>query len=168
MANQVQDQRRYAAEQVAAERASAEQRLSKMQKDSERRIQALHDQVITSEAVVAYATSTAGRGAVFPAISRKIKAIRLMRSGLFDAEWYVTTYPDALQSGMSPAAHYLETGFSRSYRPNPFFDTRFYLDRNEDVRREARGRRVDEIAAPAPAADDGADPRDGDDGERDG
>ena len=35
----------------------------------------------------------------------------------------------------SGCALYLEIGFARGYKPNPFFDTRFYLQENEDVRR---------------------------------
>ena len=62
-------------------------------------------------------------------------ARRLGRSGLLDPSWYRATYPDVAGSGLAAAEHYLEIGFCRGYRPNPFFDTRGYLERYEDVRR---------------------------------
>ena len=36
---------------------------------------------------------------------------------------------------LAAAEHYLEEGFCRGYRANPLFDTRWYLERYEDVRR---------------------------------
>jgi hypothetical protein len=60
---------------------------------------------------------------------------QLLKSGLFDASWYVGEYPDVARSGRSPARHYLEEGYLLGYRPNPLFDSRWYLQRYEDVRR---------------------------------
>jgi hypothetical protein len=60
---------------------------------------------------------------------------QLLKSGLFDASWYVGEYPDVAKSRRSPARHYLEEGYLLGYRPNPLFDSRWYLQRYEDVRR---------------------------------
>jgi hypothetical protein len=67
------------------------------------------------------------------AASRKL-AKRLLASGLFEEEFYREQYPDA-PSAVGAAEHYVEAGSSSGYRPNAFFDTRWYLDRYEDVRR---------------------------------
>jgi hypothetical protein len=71
-----------------------------------------------------------------PSIGRSYRLERkLIRSGLFDEDWYKSEYPEAAKSGLSAARHYLDEGFCRGCRPNPFFDTRWYLERYEDVRR---------------------------------
>jgi hypothetical protein len=66
--------------------------------------------------------------------SRRLER-KLIRSRLFDVDWYKSKYKDVDESGLSPAMHYLETGYLRGYRPNPFFDTHWYMERYEDVRR---------------------------------
>jgi hypothetical protein len=71
-----------------------------------------------------------------PSIGRSYRLERkLIRSGLFDEDWYKSEYPEAAKSGLSAARHYLDEGFCRGCRPNPFFDTRWYLERYEYVRR---------------------------------
>ncbi len=95
-------------------------------------MRAVGAQLVDVEAALSRAR--AGNGLI-PAISRALTARKLMRSGLIEPEWYHQTYPDARESGLTPAAHYLEIGFARGYKPNPFFDTRFYLELNEDVLR---------------------------------
>jgi hypothetical protein len=47
-------------------------------------------------------------------------------SGLFDVDWYLTTYPDVAASGMDPIDHYLRIGAALGYNPNPLFDTNYY------------------------------------------
>jgi hypothetical protein len=59
----------------------------------------------------------------------------LVRSGLFDAAWYVCQYPETASDDRSPVEHYLAEGYLRGYRPNPLFDSRWYLEHYEDVRR---------------------------------
>jgi hypothetical protein len=74
---------------------------------------------------------------------RERLARRLLRSGLFDAEFYRTAYLQtapkasgrAAKGDSAAAEHYLIVGFCQGCRPNPLFDTRWYLDRYEDVRR---------------------------------
>ena len=45
---------------------------------------------------------------------------------LFDAAYYVHTYPDAAASGLDPFLHYILIGGRRGYDPNSDFDTAFY------------------------------------------
>ena len=52
---------------------------------------------------------------------------------LFDAGWYVATYPDVKDCGRSPLAHYLEVGSARGRRPNPLFQPEWYRSQNPDV-----------------------------------
>ena len=64
----------------------------------------------------------------------------LLRSGLFDAEWYGKTYPDVTASEADPLRHFLQHGSYEDRSPGPGFDTMAYLRRNPDVfdaRREA-------------------------------
>jgi hypothetical protein len=50
----------------------------------------------------------------------------IRNSGLFDAEYYRTRYPDAADSGLDPIDHYLSIGAARGYDPSPLFDTGYY------------------------------------------
>jgi glycosyltransferase involved in cell wall biosynthesis len=58
-------------------------------------------------------------------------------SGLFDAHWYLATYPDVARIPMAPLEHYLKFGTLLGRLPGPAFDTRTYLHANPDV--EASG-----------------------------
>ncbi len=57
------------------------------------------------------------------------------KSGLFDASWYTSQYPDVAQKGprLSPVLHYLLSGAGEGRDPNPFFDTSWYLERYPDI-----------------------------------
>ena len=124
LAAELDGQRRLAAEQAAsAERSHGAE------------AQALQTRLVDAEAALSHATTKRTRGGLLPGLWRTTMARKLVRSGLLDPEWYVAIYPDVAESGLRPAAHYLEIGFARGYKPNPFFDTRFYLQENEDVRR---------------------------------
>ncbi len=48
------------------------------------------------------------------------------KSGLFDAEWYTSQYPDALGYEGGALLHYLEHGSEEGRDPNPFFSTSWY------------------------------------------
>lgn len=48
---------------------------------------------------------------------------------LFDADHYLTRYPDALHSGPDPLAHYLTHGWQEGRNPSAGFDTAFYRER---------------------------------------
>lgn len=52
---------------------------------------------------------------------------RVLACGLFDADWYATTYPDVGHSGRAPVDHFLTLGTRLERDPGPQFSTRFYL-----------------------------------------
>jgi hypothetical protein len=57
-------------------------------------------------------------------------------SDLFDAEWYLATYPDVAKSEKfagNPAGHYTLFGAFEGRKPCPEFDSSFYLRTNADV-----------------------------------
>jgi GT2 family glycosyltransferase len=51
----------------------------------------------------------------------------IMRSGLFDRDWYLARYPDVRNSGMDPVLHYLQYGASEGRDPSPDLDSAWYL-----------------------------------------
>lgn len=54
-------------------------------------------------------------------------------SGLFDAQWYASRYPEVIGSGLEPLDHYLMHGARKQFAAGPKFDTRAYLAANPDV-----------------------------------
>ncbi len=50
------------------------------------------------------------------------------KSGLFDAEYYLATYPDVAERNIDPLVHYLEEGARAGRNPYPDFDSLFYLE----------------------------------------
>ncbi|GHF18532.1 hypothetical protein GCM10017044_11320 [Kordiimonas sediminis] len=56
--------------------------------------------------------------------SREIK--RLIKSGLFMPDWYLKTYPDVALLQEDPYEHYFNTGVDLGYKPNPYFDEKWY------------------------------------------
>src|SRR5262249_12416580 len=78
------------------------------------------------------------------AIRQRLKSLRerrapsaelslLRASNLFDAEWYVRTYPDIAAVGIDPAVHYLSSGAAEGRDPGPHFSTQGYVQRYLDV-----------------------------------
>lgn len=67
--------------------------------------------------------------------NRKIKAdLNILNSSeLFDAEWYLKSYPDVEKSGIDPAEHYLIFGWLEGRYPSLYFDGTWYLNRYPDV-----------------------------------
>ena len=57
----------------------------------------------------------------------------LLTSGLFDAQFYVTQYPDVQLTGLGPLEHYCDRGWKEGRRPNPYFDGAWYMSRYPDV-----------------------------------
>lgn len=57
----------------------------------------------------------------------------LQQSGLFDAGWYLESYPDVRESGVDPLRHYLDTGWREGRDPGPSFSSSAYLKGNSDV-----------------------------------
>jgi hypothetical protein len=135
MAAEVQHTQQRAADQAAA--------LEAVRTESNHRaasqIRAIRDQLVDAEAALAKSKAEQGRRLwrtlFFPAPNTRRAERQLMKSGLFDPEWYIREYPNVVKSGRSPAQHYLEEGYLRAYRPNPLFDTRWYLEHYDDVRR---------------------------------
>jgi O-antigen biosynthesis protein len=65
---------------------------------------------------------------------RDWRAVRtIARSGLFDREWYLKSYPDVVARGIDPVRHYVAYGAREGRNPSPSFSTRSYLLRNRDV-----------------------------------
>lgn len=67
--------------------------------------------------------------------SRRVrKALKLIRrSDLFDAQWYLTQYPDVANAKVSPEEHYLRYGADEQRNPSERFCTQWYLKTNTDV-----------------------------------
>ena len=101
---------------------------------------------------------------VIAALRLRRDAAVLRRSALFDAAWYLATYPDVALAGLDPARHYLRAGAAENRDPGPQFCGRDYLERNPDVagaalnpllhylRRGRREGRSPDTPLPAPAA----------------
>jgi hypothetical protein len=112
------------------------------------RIETLRAELVDAEAALASLKAEKPRRGVhawFASNERRRARLskKLLRSGLFDAEFYRAA--NLSQTGASTkrktisdiaaATHYLTEGFCNGLRPNPLFDSRWYLQRNEDVRR---------------------------------
>lgn len=54
---------------------------------------------------------------------------------IFDAEFYLATYPDVADTGLTPLEHYRTIGRAELRQPSPLFDPVWYLERNADVAR---------------------------------
>ena len=59
---------------------------------------------------------------------------RIAASGLFDADWYLETYPDTAHSGVDPLTHYLRNGAFEGRNPSPGFDGEAYFQANPHLR----------------------------------
>ena len=75
-----------------------------------------------------------------------------------DSEWYKNTYLKEIKTNLSPAAHYMMTGWKMGYNPSLNFDGNQYLKDNPDVAKaninplehyirfgKAEGRRVETV-----------------------
>lgn len=61
----------------------------------------------------------------------EVEAIRA--SVMFDANWYITRYPDVARLNMDPVEHYLWIGARLGRDPSPRFKSTMYLEKNPDV-----------------------------------
>ena len=52
----------------------------------------------------------------------------------FDRDFYISTYPEILSSGLDPVKHFIKVGWLEGRNPNKNFDTRFYLQCYSDVK----------------------------------
>jgi hypothetical protein len=57
----------------------------------------------------------------------------LRATAIFDADWYLATYPDVGAIGIDPALHYLKYGWEEGRDPGPAFSSSFYLATYPDV-----------------------------------
>ncbi len=64
-------------------------------------------------------------------LRRLTKLVR--RSHLLDQEWYRAEYKPLVPKTADPVVHYLRYGIALDCNPNPFFSTRYYLEKNPDV-----------------------------------
>ncbi len=62
------------------------------------------------------------------------KLILIGDSGLFDLEYYNSQLKFSFLTQCGAITHYLKKGYKLSVNPNPYFDTKYYLDSNPDVR----------------------------------
>jgi GT2 family glycosyltransferase len=60
-------------------------------------------------------------------------APRSFADRLFDADWYVARYPDVIDSGLEPLAHWHAIGARDERQPNPVFDVATYRYDHPDV-----------------------------------
>ncbi len=92
-------------------RSSEEQlrRIGQLLSDSQIRIEALIREVILQPSAVVSLPRAAMR--------RKIKILK--RAGIVDREFYTTTYPEVVASGLEPEEHFLLHGYMEGRRPRP-------------------------------------------------
>jgi len=62
------------------------------------------------------------------------KKSQILKSGQFDADWYLENYQDVQKSGIDPLRHYLRDGWKEGRNPSEWFNTKEYLDQHTDVR----------------------------------
>ena len=130
------------------EREAAQARaLVETQTAHEARLKILRAEFVDAEAALSNLRRSAKEATVFerlrPAKARHRRlAQKILATGLFDTEFYRAQYlpaHPAAESGeagdLAAAIHYVEEGFCHGCRPNPLFDSRWYLDRYDDVRR---------------------------------
>jgi hypothetical protein len=131
------DQKERQINDLSNETRAAAARFAAANETDTQMIRALRDQLVEVETALAKARRNERKGLYdkLPFSSSWLAKRQLIKSGLFDPDWYLREYLDVAQSGRAPIEHYLEEGYLQGYRPNPLFDTRWYLERYEDVRR---------------------------------
>ncbi|HEX6119974.1 MAG TPA: glycosyltransferase domain-containing protein [Dongiaceae bacterium] len=80
----------------------------------------------------------AGKPAIPSASSKRRQSVErcaavLLKSGLFDAHYYLLRNPEVAAAGLDPVHHYIERGASELRDPGPYFSTRWYVKRYPDV-----------------------------------
>ncbi|MEA1982203.1 MAG: rhamnan synthesis F family protein, partial [Campylobacterota bacterium] len=60
--------------------------------------------------------------------------LTIHKTGLFDAEYYLSVYTDIASSGADPLKHFCQYGWKEDRVPNVWFDTKFYLDSYGDIK----------------------------------
>jgi hypothetical protein len=67
-------------------------------------------------------------------MSRRRLRNRILRSGLFDRQWYLRNYPDVAKAGADPLEHYLDFGAAEGRLFNPYFDVSQYVREHPEAR----------------------------------
>jgi GT2 family glycosyltransferase len=83
-----------------------------------------------------YALASAGsalRTLSFAPLRRWRVARIIAKSGVFNTDWYLRSYPDVAAAGIDPVHHYIAHGAAEGRKPAPSVDTRGYLSANPDV-----------------------------------
>ncbi len=60
----------------------------------------------------------------------------IARSGYFDPNYYLITYPDIRRADLDPLWHFVRCGWKEGRNPSDSFDTNYYLISNHDVKNE--------------------------------
>jgi GT2 family glycosyltransferase len=60
-----------------------------------------------------------------PPMMLEVESLELI-ARVFDADWYLSNYPDVLDAGIDPLTHYLGTGWRESRNPNALFNADWY------------------------------------------
>ena len=60
----------------------------------------------------------------------------ISRSGLFDCAWYKNKYLNYSNSSGDCFEHFISFGIHNDYSPGPYFDVRYYLSSNPDLKKE--------------------------------
>jgi len=58
----------------------------------------------------------------------------ILGSGLFDREYYLSSYADIASAAVDPLLHFINFGWKEGRNPSASFDTKFYLDTYPDVK----------------------------------
>ena len=60
-----------------------------------------------------------------------LKQVKIIEASAdFDAQWYLSQYPDVAQKKSNPAKHYLKFGWKEGRKPSATFDTKQYIKEN--------------------------------------
>lgn len=71
---------------------------------------------------------------ILPVFSQdELNLNKIKKSGLFDKDWYLSTYGDVKNAGIDPAEHYYYQGGREGRNPNYLFNSAYYLEDNPDV-----------------------------------
>jgi glycosyltransferase involved in cell wall biosynthesis len=70
---------------------------------------------------------------IFQAVTSRRSYRLVKKSGLFDPEYYLRTYPDLQEAKIDPLAHFMIYGAFEGRNPSPWFQTKWYLWRYPDI-----------------------------------
>lgn len=69
-----------------------------------------------------------------PDAARDVNRLLVIRSGLFDADFYLQAHPDVAAAGHDPVNHFIDHGGVEGRIAGGIFDGAAYLDEHKDVR----------------------------------